>query len=38
MQITKNSIATRTGPSAWFTGAVYVDTLATPSAECVKYL
>ncbi len=31
MQITKNSIETRTGPSAWFTGAVYVDTVATPS-------
>ena len=25
MQITKNSIATNTGPSDWFTGAVYVD-------------
>ena len=32
MQITKHSIATKAGPSAWFTGAVYVDTVATPSA------
>jgi quercetin dioxygenase-like cupin family protein len=33
MQITKNSIETRAGPSAWFTGAVYVDTVATPSGQ-----
>jgi quercetin dioxygenase-like cupin family protein len=33
MQITKNSIETRTGPSAWFTGTVYVDTVATPSGQ-----
>src|SRR5438067_1179809 len=32
MQITRNSIATTAGSSAWFTGAVYVDTVATPSA------
>jgi quercetin dioxygenase-like cupin family protein len=31
MQITKNSIGTRAGPTAWFTGAVHVDTVATPS-------
>jgi quercetin dioxygenase-like cupin family protein len=31
MQITKNSIETRVGPSEWFTGAVYVDTVAVPS-------
>jgi quercetin dioxygenase-like cupin family protein len=31
MQITRNSIATTTGPSDWFTGAVYIDTVATPS-------
>ena len=31
MQITKNSIATMARPSAWFTGAVYVDAVATPS-------
>src|SRR5437867_5951991 len=33
MQVSKNSIETRAGPSAWFTGAVYVDTVATPSAQ-----
>ena len=31
MQITKNSIETVPGPSDWFTGAVYIDTVATPS-------
>lgn len=31
MQISKNSIATVAGPSDWFTGAVYVGTVATPS-------
>ena len=25
MQLTRNSIATTTGPSAWFTGTVFVD-------------
>ncbi|MGI8551423.1 MAG: (R)-mandelonitrile lyase [Dehalococcoidia bacterium] len=33
MQITKNSISTRQGPSEWFTGAVYVDTVATPTGN-----
>src|SRR5271166_911425 len=32
MQITKNAVATTAGPSAWFTGAVYIDTVATPGA------
>src|ERR1039458_753648 len=32
MKVTKNSIETTAGPSDWFTGAVYVDTVATPSA------
>src|SRR5258708_11030260 len=32
MQITKNSIETAAGPREWFTGAVYIDTVATPSA------
>jgi quercetin dioxygenase-like cupin family protein len=31
MQLTKNSIDTAAGPSDWFTGAVYIDTVATPS-------
>jgi quercetin dioxygenase-like cupin family protein len=33
MQITTNSIETATGPSDWFTGAVYIDTAATPSEK-----
>jgi len=32
MDITRNSIDTNAGPSEWFTGAVYIDTVATPSA------
>jgi quercetin dioxygenase-like cupin family protein len=31
MQITKNSVQTAAGPSEWFTGAVYIDTVAKPS-------
>ena len=31
MHITRNSIDTNAGPKEWFTGAVYVDTIATPS-------
>ena len=31
MQITRNSIKTMAGPSEWFTGAVYVDSVATPT-------
>ena len=31
MQITRNSIETKSGPSEWFTGAVYIDTVAAPS-------
>ena len=33
MQITKNSIETRPGPGEWFTGKVYIDTVATPSGR-----
>jgi quercetin dioxygenase-like cupin family protein len=33
MQITKNSIETRVGPSEWFTGAVYIDAVATPAGR-----
>jgi quercetin dioxygenase-like cupin family protein len=32
MQVTRNSLDTTPGPSDWFTGAVYIDTVATPSA------
>ena len=31
MQITRNSLDTNSGPSDWFTGAVYLDTIAMPS-------
>ncbi len=31
MQITRNSFDTMPGPGDWFTGAVYVDTVAAPS-------
>jgi quercetin dioxygenase-like cupin family protein len=31
MQITRNDLPTGTGPSDWFTGPVYVDTVATPA-------
>src|SRR5436853_3139340 len=31
MDITRNSIDTNAGPSDWFTGAVYIDTVATHS-------
>jgi quercetin dioxygenase-like cupin family protein len=31
MQITRNSLDTNPGPTEWFTGRVYVDTIAAPS-------
>ena len=31
MKVTRDNIATAAGPSEWFTGTVYFDTLATPS-------
>ncbi|MBJ7599042.1 MAG: cupin domain-containing protein [Candidatus Nephthysia bennettiae] len=31
MQVTRNSIEAMTGPSDWFTGAVYVDSVTAPS-------
>lgn len=31
MQITRNSLETAPGPGDWFTGKVYIDTVATPS-------
>jgi len=31
MQITRSTAETAVGPSDWFTGAVYIDTIATPS-------
>ncbi len=32
MQITRNSADTATGPRDWFTGTVYIDALAAPTA------
>jgi quercetin dioxygenase-like cupin family protein len=32
MEITRNSLATAAGPDDWFTGSVYIDAVATPSA------
>jgi len=31
MQITRSSIATMAGPADWFTGTVFVDSVATPT-------
>ena len=31
MQVTKTAIPTTTGPSEWFTGAVYIDPVAAPT-------
>jgi quercetin dioxygenase-like cupin family protein len=31
VQITRNSLDTNRGPSDWFTGVVYIDTVAAPS-------
>ena len=31
MQITRNTVETGSGPSEWFTGDVYLDTVAAPS-------
>jgi quercetin dioxygenase-like cupin family protein len=31
VQITRSSLETANGPSDWFTGAVYIDSVATPS-------
>jgi quercetin dioxygenase-like cupin family protein len=32
MQVTRNSLDTNTGPDEWFTGTVYIDTIAVPVA------
>ena len=31
MQITRNTLDTTPGPSDWFTGTVFIDTVATPA-------
>ena len=33
MQIIRNSLDTSAGPSDWFTGAVYIDTITAPSND-----
>jgi quercetin dioxygenase-like cupin family protein len=33
MQVTRSSVDTSPGPSDWFTGAVYLDPVATPSGS-----
>src|SRR5579864_3906699 len=33
MQVTRNKIATNLGPADWFSGAVFVDTIAAPSGS-----
>src|SRR5439155_3244053 len=32
MQITRNTLDTNTGPGEWFTGTVYMDTVAAPTS------
>ena len=31
MKVTRNNIRTTEGPSEWFTGAAYIDAIASPS-------
>ena len=33
MQITRNNLETNAGPSEWFTGAVYLDPIASPAGS-----
>src|SRR5690348_1746421 len=33
MQITRSSLDTTPGPGEWFTGSVYIDTVAAPAAS-----
>jgi len=33
MQITRNTLETGAGPAEWFTGSVYIDTIAAPGDE-----
>jgi quercetin dioxygenase-like cupin family protein len=33
MNITRNSLETTAGPSEWFTGAVFIDTVMTPTGQ-----
>ena len=44
LQITRNTLDTAAGPSDWFTGSVYIDTIAAPnsasrlSAAAVRFM
>jgi hypothetical protein len=38
MQIARNTIETTVGPSEWFTGAVYVDTLGATLVDLPSLL
>jgi quercetin dioxygenase-like cupin family protein len=33
MQVTRDTVETNAGPSEWFTGAVYLDPIATPTGS-----
>ena len=33
MELTRNSVETTAGPSDWFTGAVYIDSVAAPAGS-----
>ncbi len=33
MDLTRNAMATRPGPGDWFTGAVFLDTIAEPAGD-----
>lgn len=37
MQVTRSTIETMAGPAEWFTGAVFVDAVATPSEQSRLY-
>jgi quercetin dioxygenase-like cupin family protein len=37
MHITRSSIETMAGPKGWFTGTVYLDSVATPSEQSRLY-
>src|SRR3954466_5253026 len=33
MQVTRNSLETAAGPAEWFSGSVYIDSVAAPTGE-----
>ena len=36
MKVIRNSLDTVRGPSDWFTGAVFIDTVAEPTDDCSR--